>query len=94
MDRLRHRRLIRRGGGPALVLAAVLAFAACHPQEPPVRRDGLERGSPPAAARTVLNEGGPVPQRATGAVSAAMGEAEVDRPADGLGKVLDAEERR
>jgi hypothetical protein len=51
MDRLRDRRLIRCGRGPALLLAALLALAACHPQEPPVRRDGLDRGASPAAAR-------------------------------------------
>jgi hypothetical protein len=57
MDRLRDRRLIRRGGGLALCLGALLALAACHPQEPPVRRDGLVPGAPPAAARVAESPG-------------------------------------
>ncbi len=42
----------------------------------------------------LLNEGVLLSQRGMGAVSAAMGEAEVDRFVEALGKVLDADERR
>jgi glutamate-1-semialdehyde 2,1-aminomutase len=42
----------------------------------------------------LLNEGVLLSQRGMGAVSAAMGEAEVDRFVEALGKVVDAEDRR
>jgi glutamate-1-semialdehyde 2,1-aminomutase len=42
----------------------------------------------------LLNDGVLLSQRGMGAISTAMGDAEVDRFVDALGKVLDAEERR
>jgi hypothetical protein len=40
---------MRLGGGLGLLLAALLAFNACHPQEPPVKRDGHRPAAAPAA---------------------------------------------
>ena len=41
MARHGDRRVIRGAAALALVAAALLSLAACHPQEPPVRLDGL-----------------------------------------------------
>ncbi len=46
------------------------------------------------AQRVLLNEGILLSQRGMGAVSTAMRDSEIERFADALGKVLDAEERR